>query len=220
MSQPRWDLAVRLSHWTLAIAVATCWWTGEEGIMDIHQVSGYVVLGTVVFRLLWGVFGSENARFLRFPIGPSKVVAYLRGLGARSSSDWPGHNPGGALMVLLMLAYFGTQAALGLFTTDEILVEGPLVAVVSSGVTDGASGWHHRLGEFVPWLVGLHVVAVLFHWLWKRDNLIPGMVTGRHERLTADALPRLVSFWWAAATALVAAAAVTALVQWGRSQGF
>ncbi|MEM9301557.1 MAG: cytochrome b/b6 domain-containing protein [Pseudomonadota bacterium] len=218
MSQKVWDLPTRLSHWVLAGAVLTCWWSGDNGEMDIHLVSGYVVLGTILFRLLWGLVGSTTARFTSFPVSPRRIAGYLPRLFSGQAYAFPGHNPAGALMVFFMLAYFGTQATLGLFTTDEILVDGPLVAHASSGWVGTASDWHHELGEWVLYIVGLHVLAVLVYLGVKRLDLITPMITGRSRVDAFDEPhdPRWASPWLGLVLMAACAAVVTALVQWGR----
>ena len=58
-----WDLPVRLFHWLLVGLIAFSWWTAEEDHLDWHVWSGLAVLTLIVFRLLWGVFGSSTARW-------------------------------------------------------------------------------------------------------------------------------------------------------------
>ena len=72
MERKVWDLPTRLSHWVLAGAVATCWWSGEEGEFEIHAWVGYSLLCLVLFRLGWGFVGSPHARFRDFVRGPGR----------------------------------------------------------------------------------------------------------------------------------------------------
>lgn len=90
-----------------------------------------------------------------------------------------GHNPLGALMVVALLLVLLVQAGSGLFTSDDILVDGPLVPMVSGATVALLSSLHRLLANGIFVLVGLHVVAVFFYLLVKRDNLIRPMVTGR-----------------------------------------
>lgn len=222
-----WDLPVRVSHWVLAAAVATCWWTGEEGMMDIHLIAGYVVLGTVLFRLAWGLVGSDTARFGRFPLGPGRLLAYLSTFLDRRAPAWLGHNPAGAAMVVFMLAYFGSQAVLGLVTSDGLLVDGPYAGAVAPSLVERASDLHRALGEYVPLVVGLHVAAVLFYLGWKRQALLAAIVTGRRRadpttgaaNGSVYATPRFASNARALAIAITVALLVVTLVRLGRSFG-
>ena len=69
--------------------------------------------------------------------------------------------------------------------------KGPLSHVVSYEAARNASGVHAVTVDILLVLVAFHVAAVGFHWLYKRDNLILPMVTGR-KRLPAERdAPRL-----------------------------
>jgi cytochrome b len=180
-----WDLPTRLTHWGLVALVALSWFTAETDRMVLHRLSGYAVLGLVMFRILWGLVGSSSARFASFVKGPRRTWAYLRTLGRRAPSEVLGHNPIGAWSVLAMLLFLAVQAGLGLFAVDvDGLESGPLSHLVS--FEDGRiyAERHEQVFNVLLVLIGLHIVAVAFYLLYKRDNLIGPMVTG--ARRTAD----------------------------------
>ena len=76
-----WDVPTRLFHWTLVGLFGVMWYTGEQGgeALQQHFLAGYAIATLVIFRLIWGVLGSDTARFSQFVRGPSAVMAYLRG---------------------------------------------------------------------------------------------------------------------------------------------
>jgi cytochrome b len=170
-----WDLPTRIVHWSLVTAVTVAIVTGKVGgnWMVWHGRAGLAIVGLVAFRLVWGVVGSTHARFLSFVPGPKRVVAYLRG-------RWRGvgHNPLGAFSVLALLALLGVQAGTGLFTNDDIAFAGPLFDLVDEDLAGRLASWHHQIADLLLWLVGLHVVAIVFYLAIKRDNLVKPMVTG------------------------------------------
>ena len=129
-----WELPVRLFHWALVALVAASWITGELGgvALQYHFWSGYAVLTLLLFRLLWGVVGSEHARFTSFVRGPRAVLATARRLATRAPLNAVGHNPVGALMVLALLAGLLLQTGTGLFANDDLFNEGPLYQHVSN----------------------------------------------------------------------------------------
>jgi cytochrome b len=178
-SPPRvrvWDVPVRLVHWLMVLAVGTSWWTAETGRMDWHRYAGYSMLALVSFRIYWGFFGSSTARFSQFVRGPRTIASYFKGRWAAM----PGHNPLGALSVLLMLALLLTQVVLGLFAVDVDGIEsGPLSAQVSFEVGRAAASWHEDLFDVLLWLIGLHVVAVFYYVLYKKESLIAAMFHGK-----------------------------------------
>ena len=97
-----WDAPTRLFHWSLVLLFGVMWWSGETGgdALRLHLLAGYGIAGLLLFRLLWGVLGSDTARFARFVRGPGAMLAYL--CGSLPEHRIPGHNPLGALMVLAL----------------------------------------------------------------------------------------------------------------------
>jgi cytochrome b len=197
-----WDLPTRVVHWAMAALIPWSWWTAEHDQMDRHRLSGYLLLGLLLFRLIWGFAGSETARFARFVRGPTAIWAYLGG----RLREGVGHNPIGALSILAMLAALAGQIGLGLFAVDEDGLEsGPLSYLVSFDASRRAAGLHHQLFWAIVALAALHVAAILFYLMARKRNLVTPMITGR-ARTTAVA-PRLAPLWLAAIVALAAGAA-------------
>ena len=171
-----WDIPTRLFHWLLVFSVAGLWYTGTEGDMDRHIILGYTVLGLLLFRLGWGVWGGELSRFQAFRLSPKAAATYLRnGL----HSDAPGHNPLGSWGVVLILLFLGIQVTTGLFANDSILTEGPMARFVSSDTSDWLTTIHSLNFNILLGILALHIAAVLFHTVIKREDIIHGMITGR-----------------------------------------
>ena len=139
-----------------------------------HARFGYCALALILFRVIWGFIGPVHARFANFVKGPRKILALLRG------GPWNGvgHNPLGALSVLALIIVFGVQAGLGLFTTDEIAFDGPLVKRVGSDWVAFATRWHNRSEWLLISLVILHIGAIVVHRVVRRHDLVRPMITG------------------------------------------
>jgi cytochrome b len=176
-----WDAPTRIVHWALVLLVGASWWTAENGVMDWHRYSGYSMLGLLIFRIYWGFAGGSTARFSSFVRGPRRTLAYLRSLRDQNKPPAvPGHNPLGAWSVLALLALLLTQVGLGLFAVDVDGIEsGPLSAFVSFDAGRQLAEWHEDLFNVLLFFIGLHLVAVLFYLLARRQNLIGAMVHGR-----------------------------------------
>ena len=173
-----WDLPTRLFHWLLAVLVVAAYVTAQIGgsLIEWHGRVGIAITGLLVFRLVWGVIGSTYARFADFVPGPAHLWAHLRG-------HWSGlgHNPLGALSVLALLGVMLYQAVTGLFSNDEIAFSGPLRDLVSSATSDQLSGLHRQNYWVIIVFVALHVGAVMFYALVKKDDLVKPMITGVKE---------------------------------------
>ncbi len=174
-----WDLPTRLFHWGLLAAVAGLFATayGPDTWIVWHPRLGYAALALLLFRLAWGLVGGHWSRFATFVHGPRALLAYLRGQpGAPAAA---GHNPLGALAVIAMLAVLLAQVATGLVSDDEIGFTGPLNHLVSSAQGLAATAWHKGWGQWlVVALVALHVSAIAFYRVVRRERLVGPMLHG------------------------------------------
>lgn len=178
-----WDAGVRVFHWTLVVLIAAALWLGHYGppIKTWHFWTGYAIGGLILFRLVWGVIGGRNARFVNFVRGPGTVTSYARELIKPKPSYWTGHSPVAALSVLVALALIAAQVVSGLFADDEVFNQGPLAQYVGEGIRLQASAWHATGGWLIIYYVIAHVSAVAFYAIWKRENLLGPMITGKRS---------------------------------------
>jgi cytochrome b len=210
-----WDWPLRLTHWLLVLCVAGSFATHYAGIewFRWHARFGYAVFVLVGFRIVWGFVGPRHARFANFVRGPRAIVDHLRGRG-----DAPrpvGHNPLGALAVLAMLGALGFQAVTGLYSNDEIANAGPLYGWIGQELSNRLTGFHDDCSKLLLALVGLHLAAIGWYTLLRRQSLLRPMWTGRKPAAAVppgDAIERS-GVWLAALIALTIAAVLAALVQ-------
>ncbi len=204
-----WDRPTRVFHWVLVVLFIVCYVSGDRGRFDIHIMAGQALLILVVARIIWGFVGSDTARFHQFLRSPGVIMAHVRSLGERRPGHDAGHNPLGGLSVVLMLFVLLVHTGSGLFAVDvDGWNEGPLSHLVSYEAARNASGVHAVTIDILLVLVALHVAAVGFHWLYKRDNLVLPMVTGRKHLPPEHDQPRIAPDLRALATLAVAASVV------------
>lgn len=207
-----WDLPTRILHWMLVAMVTAAFITGFTGgdLMEWHGRAGLAILGLLGFRLTWGFVGSSYARFAQFVRGPGTILAYLHG-------RWQGagHNPLGALSVLAILGLLLVQASSGLVANDDIAYKGPLQTLVQSGASD----WLTQLHRLFAWGVGavviLHLCAILFYSLVRRESMIRPMLDG-HKSVSDLSVPPAIG---GGPISLLAALLVAAAVVWAASGG-
>jgi cytochrome b len=175
-----WDPWVRLVHWAIVLLLPFSWWTAETGRFDLHFLSGYTILALVIFRIAWGLVGSDTARFSQFLKGPGAALRHLAHLRERAIPVEAGHNAAGGWMVLVLLLLLLTQATLGLFADDEVLSTGPLARRVDGAASALATSVHVRVFWVIVACAVLHVAAVALYRRLGR-NLVRPMVTGMLE---------------------------------------
>ena len=177
-----WDPVTRLWHWALVIAVCTGWYLGEWmsfSTIEWHFYCGYITLGLVVFRLLWGLVGPAPIKLWALLPTPSQLITHVRHVGQREPSGTPGHNPLGSLSVIGILVLLLAQSGTGLFlSSDDYFEAAPLAHMVSDDVGDALVWWHKTLSKCVLAMVTLHISAILFYLFWKKENLVSAMLSG------------------------------------------
>ncbi|MBA4264558.1 MAG: cytochrome b [Comamonadaceae bacterium] len=183
-----WDLPTRLFHWALAACVVGLVVSANVGgnWMNWHLRLGYTVLTLLLFRLVWGFIGGHWSRFSSFLFGPGALIAYLQ--GRSEPADRVGHTPLGALSVFALLAVLLLQVGSGLISDDEIAFFGPLVSFVSGDTVRSATSYHKNVGKYlILGLVGLHLVAITFYKVIKKQGLVQPMLLG--DKLVNEQVP-------------------------------
>ena len=210
-----WDLPTRLFHWTLVVLIALEFASGEFNLFDMrwHFWFGDATLALIGFRILWGLFGSQTSRFSDFVRSPGVALDYIRAQMSANPPRSVGHNPPGGWSLLALLASVLVQAISGLFSSDDIVTDGPLAAHVSDATVKLMTRVHNWNEYVLLMLIGLHISVVLAYLLLKHENLIAPMFSGRKHLITAPPL-RFVTAWWALAALLLCAAGVAILVWW------
>lgn len=183
-----WDLPVRIFHWSLVLLFIAAYVTNSLGsdYFIYHLWSGYALLVLVSFRILWGFVGSYHARFKHFVKNPITTAKYAISVLTKTDRHYLGHNPLGAVMVVILLLAILTQAITGLFTNDEIFNLGPLYAYISDELSLQLTSLHRQLFYWIVGAVTLHILAVVAHVVLRRDNILKAMFSGKKKLLSAD----------------------------------
>jgi cytochrome b len=194
---------VRLTHWGIAFSVLVNAALDEGGSL-LHVTLGWLVMALLVLRLVWGVLGPAEARFLAFPPNP---VAALRHLGklalGRGVRHYPSHNPAGAMMAYAFWASLVVVTVTGLMMTGgatpmqvaeekAAVASGDWSALIKDGDGDSSeedNGLRHTAEEvhdvvanLLLILAALHVVGVFVEARAMRRNLLAPMLLGQRRK--------------------------------------
>ena len=185
-------------HWSLVVAFAVAWLSAEE-LDTLHEIVGYVVLGLIALRVIWGFVGSHYARFAQFLRGPRVIVSYLGDMARGSERRYIGHNPAGAAMVIALLVTLSGTAFTGWLMAEPgrlaLLPDMPQIVAPAWADDDGdresgAEGVleevHETLANLMLVLVALHVGGVVLASVRHRENLVRAMVTGEKRGAGPD----------------------------------
>lgn len=188
---PVFDLAVRLFHWLQVLLLGGLWYSAEQEWYGIHQLLAYTLASLLGARLIWGLIGSETARFRHFVPSFKQLRHYLGTKRLTTKSPVAGHNPLSALMILALLLLVTLQFVSGLMTTDEVMTEGPLYSMVPDWLSSLAGSWHELGFNLLLGLIALHVLAAMLHQ-WRGDKVVSAMWHGRKQLPAGAIAPRLL----------------------------
>ena len=180
-----WDLPIRAFHWLLVAGFFVAYLTEEE-LLTVHVWAGYLVLGLLIFRLLWGFVGNDYARFASFLCSPAKSFAYVKDATSLKSKRYLGHNPAGAAMIVLLIISLLLTVLSGLvvYAADQNL--GPLAGMVGSSNEKLWEEAHEIMANFTLLLVIVHVAGVAFESLVHGENLVKAMWNGYKKSDNVD----------------------------------
>jgi cytochrome b len=191
-----WDAPVRVFHWLLVLSFAGAYLTSEsERWRLVHVSLGYTMGGLVAFRILWGLVGTRYARFSNFVRGPATVIRYVQALLSGKPEHHIGHNPAGAVAIVLLLLSSVAIVASGWAVYND--VGGGLVEEL-----------HEVASNLMLALVAVHVAGVVVASRMHKENLVRAMVTGKKDGAPAQGIRRawvglailvlaaVLGFWW------------------------
>lgn len=162
-----WDLPLRLWHWVLAIAVLVAWFT-PNGHDRLHRLAGYVVIGLLVFRLIWGFAGTRYSRFRMLGVRLRAAPRYIWNLRRGVTGRYIGLNPAGTVMLVALLMLLAISAITGAMQ----------VTVTFFGVW-WVEDTHAYASDVVMILALVHLLGVVAMGSLQRQGLIRAMFTGR-----------------------------------------
>lgn len=163
-----WDLGVRLFHWSMVTSVTAAYVLADDRVL--HRWLGYVVLGLIAFRVIWGVIGTHHARFGSFVPSPQRFFRYVNDMRLGREKRYLGHNPAGAAMIIALLTLLSAVGATGYMLGMDAYF----------GV-EWVERAHKLLVNGLLALVALHVMGVILSSRRHRENLVLAMVTGNKD---------------------------------------
>ena len=159
-----WDLPTRLFHWLLVLLVAVTAKTGFFGpanALDLHVWSGYAITALIVFRLIWGLFGSEYSRLDRLFSALANLREHITGLLRLRPKHYIGHNPAGSLMILALILVLTAILLTGLVVLGGTEKQGLLSGLTSYDMGHLAKGAHQLLAYLLMLMVLAHLAGVV-----------------------------------------------------------
>ncbi len=181
----KWDLFVRVFHWSLVLSFVLVWFTGEFSVDDLHSWFGYLITLLIIGRFIWGFIGGVNARFKNFIYSPVETFSYFKSIVMNNPRHYASHNPAGALMVFALLGVLAVMVGSGFVYEAWGEYEGPLWAMqvaISDACGHLARSLHKFLPEVLLAMVGLHLLGVLVATIQHKENFVRAMLDGQERQ--------------------------------------
>lgn len=180
-----WDPLVRVFHWALVLLVFGAFISGEDYI-KVHLQIGYGVLALLLFRVIWGFFGTPYARFSEYTYQPRVVINYLKDLLSFKAKRYIGHGPAGGSMVIVLIISLIIVSISGLALYGGEDLAGPLAGLMAGTSPFWLAGLeelHEFFAGLIVFLILLHVSGVLFSSFAHGENLLKSMWTGDKTKI-------------------------------------
>lgn len=161
-----WDPIIRLFHWSVVLTfVANAWAIDDES--KLHQQVGWLIVALLGLRVLWGLVGTQHARFSDFPPSIPAAMHQVQDIATGRVHHHIGHSPLGAWMIYALLSGLAGLCATGvMMTTDRFW-----------GI-----GWVEEIHEALMVVTAVaacvHVGAVVIESRRTGVNLPRAMITG------------------------------------------
>ena len=163
-----WDLFVRIFHWSLVILFFSAFFLFDDE-SAAHRYAGYLVLGLVAVRLVWGFVGTRQARFSSFPPDLSAALQHLKAIRSGEKVKVTlSHNPLGALMVYNLLA-----------SLTIVCLSGIMMTLDQFWGVEWVEEIHELAANYTLFCVALHVLGVIIESRRSKTNLVLAMINGK-----------------------------------------
>ena len=168
-----WDISLRLFHFFLILLVTGSILSAKLNMLDLHQYFGVALLGLISFRILWGFFGTYYSRFKSFNLSIIDALSQF----SKTNSITSIRTPIGCYSTLAFIIVLLLISVSGLFSSDDILYDSPL-AFLTPNYTSYWTYFHNILHYFLYYLIGIHILAILYYQIIKKMKIIERIVDG------------------------------------------
>ena len=168
-----WDLPLRLFHISLLFLIIGSISSAKLNMLDLHQYFGVALLGLVFFRIIWGFFGTYYSSFKSFNLSIIDALSQF----SKTNTITSIRTPIGCYSTLIFMIVLLSISLSGLFSSDDILYDGPLSFLTPNHTSDWTY-FHNILHYILYILIGTHISAILYYQIVKKMKIIERILDG------------------------------------------
>ncbi len=167
-----YDLPIRVFHWCFAGLFVFAFFIAktiddDSVIFSYHMLAGLMLTGLVILRLIWGLIGTQYARFSSFALHPKCLSKYIKEVFSGEKIRWSGHNPASSWITIIIIGLAIMLAITGILMT--------------TGDKETFEDAHEFFANAFLVAVLLHIAGVFLHALRYQDGICFAMVDGKKE---------------------------------------
>ena len=168
-----WDLPLRLFHISLILIVIGSISSAKLNMLDLHQYFGVALLGLVLFRIIWGFFGTYYSSFKSFNLSIIDALSQF----SKTNTITSIRTPLGCYSTLIFIIVLLSISVSGLFSSDDILYDAPLSFLTPNHTSDWTY-FHNILHYILYILIGTHILAIMYYQILKKMKIIERILDG------------------------------------------
>ena len=168
-----WDISLRLFHVILIILVICLIISAKYDKLYIHQYFGVALLGLILFRIFWGFCGTYYSRFESFNLSPKQAIIQF----TKNYSNKSVRTPLGSFSTLIFIITFLILSVSGLFSSDDVLYDGPL-SFLAPNYVDLFTDIHNATHFILYFLIAIHLLTIFYYQIFKKEEIIQRIFDG------------------------------------------
>ena len=132
--------------------------TAKLNLLFIHEYFGLFILGLICFRIIWGFIGTYYSRFESFNLSIKEALIQF----SKNYNNTSIRTALGSYSTLVFLLVLLILTISGLFSSDDILYDGPLTFLMPKYI----NFWtliHNIFHYFLYCLIIFHLFAISYY---------------------------------------------------------
>ena len=176
-----WDFSLRIFHFALILLIMGSFFTAKADLLFVHEYFGLCLLGLIFFRIIWGFVGTYYSTVESFNFSLEKALTQF----SKNYKNSSVRTPLGSYSTLVFLIVILVLTISGLFSSDDILYDGPLTFLMPKYI----NFWtliHNIFHYFLYFLIFFHLIAIGYYQFFKKNMIVQRIFYGYSKTIDVN----------------------------------